>query len=274
MVCLAMAVLMCACEKTSLNEDEKGKTVRIHLANDDTFTRALSANGSEMTGVWVFDFVDDEMVQYIHQSAGDADFGTPTMTLTYGEHSLCIVASRGVGPVLNTDAHKIVWERPNDTFWADRQLTVSRSSDTSVDVTLQRAVTASRLTVTDIVPEGLATLTVTPALWYYGLDYWLGEPCDPKEDNPFTVDVPQSYIGTQGTLTVNVYGFSTTAEWSTDVSLTASDADGNIMGEVNIPAVPFTRNKKSHYSGALFSSKPQFTLAIDDNWQDEHTGQW
>ena len=58
-----------------------------------------------MTDLWVFDFVGDDMVQQVHQTA--ERWGEPTMPLTMGTHHVYFVASRGVSPVV--DGQTITW---------------------------------------------------------------------------------------------------------------------------------------------------------------------
>ena len=60
---------------------------------------ALSADGQDMTDLWVYDYMDGALVQSVHQTNEDADFGKPVMQLSYGQHHVYFVASRGVGVV-------------------------------------------------------------------------------------------------------------------------------------------------------------------------------
>ena len=55
------------------------------------FTRALTADGKDMTDVWVLDYMDGTLMQTVHQVSTDDDFGQPVMTLALGEHHLYFV---------------------------------------------------------------------------------------------------------------------------------------------------------------------------------------
>ena len=137
------------------------------LTSND-FTRSLTADGKDMTDVWVLDYVDGTLVQQLHQSDNTAaDFGTPTLNLSIGTHHIYFVASRGVGAALNTTTHVLTFTSVRDTFWKDYAITISGGTSSGKrSVTLDRIVTKLKLTVTDAIPEGAATFNVTPSSWY------------------------------------------------------------------------------------------------------------
>ncbi len=79
-------------------------------------TRSLTADGKEMTDVWVLDYMGDVLMQQVHQVSTDDDFGQPTLTLAIGDHHLYFIASRGSGSTLNTTNHTIIFARVLDTL--------------------------------------------------------------------------------------------------------------------------------------------------------------
>ena len=279
-LCVALAAMMVACEKDVVSDimnDAPVKSVRFELDGDfgsPTFTRSLSADGSEMLDVWVFDFVDDVCVQTIHQTKDDDDFGEPTLTMSNGEHDVCFVVSRGDGAVVDEESSTITWERVSDTFWGEKNLTISQGSAASVAVTLGRVATKLKLAVMDEVPAGVATMSARPATWYYGLNYWLGEPASARANVERTVNVPASYVGTSGQLVMSIFGISDNAEWSTDVVVTAKDGEGAVIGTATIAAAPFKANRQTQYTGRLFSLDGGFTLTLNDEWATAYSGEW
>ena len=274
------ACMMVACGKDGVSDmvnDAPVKSVHFELEGDfgsPTFTRSLMADGSEMSDVWVFDFVDDACVQTIHQTKDDDDFGEPTLTMSNGEHNVCFVVSRGDGAVVDEESSTITWERVSDTFWGEKNVTVSQGSAASVAVTLARVATKMKLTVTDEVPVGVATMSARPATWYYGLNYWLGEPASARANVERTVNVPASYVGTSGQLVMSIFGISGTTEWSTNVVVTAKDGEGVVMGTVTIAAAPFKANRQTQYTGRLFSKDGGFTLTLNNEWATAYSGEW
>lgn len=273
------ALLVCGCSKSIIEENEGGTAKRITFrVNGDftspTFTRAaLSANESDMTDLWVFDFVDEECVQFVHLTPEDEDFGAPTLTMAQGSHTVCFVVSRGDGATVDESARTIEWSKVSDTFWADLDMNITQSSPGNVAVTLNRVATRLRLTIEDAVPTGVTSVDITPAKWYYGLNYWTGDAAIQKTNITHTISVPSSYVGTTG-LSLSIFGLSNSTEWTTDVSLQAKDGDGAAVSSVSIANAPFKSNRTTQYSGRLFGNDGAFTLSLNDEWDDPYSGTW
>lgn len=236
-------------------------------------TRALEADGKGMTDLWVMDYTQGALVQQIHQSGTDADFGAPTMRLRTGEHQLCFVASRGTGAVLNTEAHTIVWTKPSDTFHKSITIDVKPSSAAQQEVTLERVVTRLRLTLTDEVPTNAASITIAPSRWHTGLDYLTGEPTEAITDYTSTVALPESVRGTTG-LQLSIFGLSSAAQWTTDVALSSADTNGALIGQGTIKSAPMRRNIITNCTGPLFSSVGVGSISLNTEWLPEVEVTW
>ena len=273
---VAMGFVSCGKEVNGIVDDENGeKRVTFNLEgnwNSPVFTRgSLSADGKEMTDLWLFDYVDGVLVQSLHQVSTDADFGEPSPTLTYGQHKIYFVVSRGVSP--SVSGNVISWSSVRDTFWKSLSVSVGGSSQSSYSVTMERVVTKLKITATDAVPDGTATVVVLPGTWYAGIDYLTGQPADMRDNEEMSVAVPDSYIGTTG-LSVSFFGFSSAAEWTTPLTVSARDADNDIIGMVNVAAAPFMANRATEFSGSLFSTSGAFTITLNDEWDTPWTGSW
>lgn len=273
---VAMGFVSCGKEVKDFVDDENGeKRVTFNLEgnwNSPVFTRgSLSADGKEMTDLWLFDYVDGVLVQTLHQSSTDADFGEPAPTLTYGQHKIYFVVSRGVSP--SVSGNVISWSSVRDTFWKSLSVSVGGSSQSSYSVTMERVVTKLKITATDAVPEGTATVVVLPGTWYAGIDYLTGQPADMRDNEEMSVAVPDSYIGTTG-LAVSFFGFSSATEWTTPLTISARDGENDIIGLVNVAAAPFMANRATEYSGSLFTSGGAFAITLNDEWDTPWTGSW
>ena len=273
---MAVAVAMLTgCSKDVTEEIAGAKKVCFDVQgnwNSPVFTRgSLSADGKEMTDLWLFDYVDGVLVQTLHQVSTDADFGTPAPTLSYGEHRIYFVVSRGVSPVINGTV--ISWGSVRDTFWKSMAVSVGGASASAYSVALDRVVTKLKITATDAVPDGTATVVVLPGTWYAGIDYLTGQPADMRDNEEMSVAVPDSYVGTTG-LAVSFFGFSSAAEWTTPLTVSARDADNDIIGMVNVAAAPFMANRATEFSGSLFSTSGAFTITLNDEWDTPWTGSW
>ena len=285
------AALLCGCEKEMLTDDDmtggievaestkkftftvKGDFGNAVFVDADWTTRAgkyLSGEDNQMTDLWVFDYVSDACVQTIHQVSTDTGWGSPTLYLAYGTHHLYFVASRGKEPTVDTET--IRWNKPSDTFWKEYEVTVVNTSNGNRAVTLDRVSTKLKVTVTDEIPATMASITLCPATWYCGLNYTTGEPTTASTNREHAISIPSSYVGTTGTLSASIFGFSSATEWATDVVLTAKNADGDAIGGATIHDAAFKRNRASEYSGGLFRYAETESVAINDEWTASLTG--
>lgn len=273
-------LLFSSCEKEFSADENSSSQCMITFSvkgdfSNPIFTRSsVAVTGSQMTDLWILDYVDGKLVQQLHQSSTDENFGSPTLSVTVGTHHLYFITSRGESPVLNTDAHTIVWSSVRDTYYKDLQLTVSTSGKESRSVTLSRVVTKLKIAANDLVPASLSSIDITPANWFFGFDYLNGQAALPTANHTINVSVPSSYIGTTGTLFVNLYGISNDTEWKTNITIMAKDAENASLGTVTITDSPFLRNRSTDYSGNLFSSNGIMSVNIDDDWISSVTGEW
>ena len=293
LMAIAVCLTMTACEKATWSDDEEptnevvlpdgsvAKTKKFTFTLKGDFgdewkqTRGyLAADGRDMTDVWVLDYVDGELVQQLHQDDNTADdFGKPQMQLAYGSHHVYFIASRGTGATLDTNDKTIVWSKVADTFWKDYEVNVVATSNGNRAVTLDRAVTKLRLTVTDAIADGAATFNIAPHTWYYGLNYQTGAPVSAQTDGIISINIPANLIGATNT-PLNIFGFSSTTEWTTDVVLNCKASNNDVLGSAAIVDVPFVRNRVTDYSGPLFGSGGSLTLSLNTDWLDSETGTW
>lgn len=235
-------------------------------------TRAVAVGESNMTDLWVYDYVGGECKRGVRQMSSQSGFGTVTMDFAPGSHTLYFVASRGTGAEEDEEG-KIVWSTPGDTFWAKVELDVSSGMDRNVSVTMKRVATCLTVAIEDVVPENMSRLAVVPDKWYCGLDYTTGEPCGAVESTERSVSVPASYVGKSG-LSASFFGLSGASEWTTDFSVLAYDGSDGVLGSVSVSGAPFLRNRVTRYSGRLFQYGADFNVTLDDGWGERYEGTW
>ena len=245
------------------------------ITTSDFGTRAeLKADGKAMTDLWVLDYVDGSLAQsVIHQTSDQEDFGTPTLNLSVGSHHVYFIASRGQGATIDTDAHTITFGKVRDTFYMDYEINVTATSNGSRSVTLERIVTKFTAIVTDAIPEDASTFNMTPSQWYYGWDYVAGTPTTATTSQAITINIPASEIGNTDE-SLNVFGFSSDTEWTTDIALDCKTSTGYILGTATISDVPLKQNRITTFSGPLFSANGLTTVSLSSDWLDDYTGTW
>ena len=287
-IALLAAMVLTACEKeivsnekgvTTSDESSVGKKFTFTVKGDFTsewkaVTRGyLAADGKDMTDVWVLDYMGGALIQQLHQTNTDEDFGMPVMHLAYGSHHVYFVASRGAGPDMNVGEHRLTWERVSDTFYKDYEVNVVATSNGNRAVTLERVATKLRLTFTDAIPENAATINITPATWYKGLDYVTGEPCAVAESQTTTINIPSTSIGQTG-VQASMFSISTTTEWTTNVTISSKTSTDAVLGTATLTAVPLKANRVSDYSGPLFSAGGSMLLSLNGEWMNSYEGTW
>lgn len=287
MMALAVAVILPSCTK---NDEPEAvvPNLEISLPSDSIATHATvtfsfggdveirpmtraSLTELNLTDVYVFDYVGGQLQATTHQTASDASFGSPSLTVDYGDHTFYFVASRGDTPTI--DGTTISWAKPSDTFWATLDLTVSPSSSITQSVSLHRVAARLRITVTDEIPTTLASISVTPSHWYYGLNYLTGEATDDRQ-TARTVNVPASYVGTTGQLIASFFTISPSTQWTTDITLKATGIDNSTLSSISIKDVPMQRNHVTSYGGSILNAGRGVTLSSDDEWVEDDAVTW
>lgn len=284
MMALSAALMLTACGEQEMTGELTAEMIPADSVMKKTITftfgeisqRSMTrATLSELnhTDLWIFDYAGDELKQTIHQASTDAAFGSASLSLDYGEHTFYFVASRGIDPVIDTEAKTIVWGSVRDTFHASLSIDVQPSSATSQAVTLSRVVGRLRISATDVVPANAAKLTITPSTWYYGLNYQTGEAVAPGT-SPIVVNIPSSYVGTQNLVT-SCYTVSGSSAWQTNITASLIASDESSLGSVTIPDVPIKRNHITSYSGGIVGAERSISVnASDDDWVDDGNVNW
>jgi hypothetical protein len=287
MMALAVAAILPSCTKND-EPEAVAPMLEISLPSDSIATHATvtfafggdvsinpmtraSLTELSLTDVWVFDYVGGQLQATTHQTASDASFGSPSLTVDYGDHTFYFVASRGDTPTI--DGTVVSWAKPSDTFWATLSLTVSPGSSIMQDVSLHRVAARLRITVTDKIPATLASLSVTPSHWYYGIDITTGEATDDRQ-TARTVNVPASYVGTTGQLVASFFTISPSTQWTTDVTLKATGTDNSTLSSISIKDVPMQRNHVTSYGGSILNAGRSVTLSSDDEWIEDNAVTW
>ena len=279
LMAMAAAAMLLSCEKeetltTKVNEPNdsvQAKTITFTFGeiSQQPMTRGTLQDAS-ITDLWLFDYIGDKLKQTVHQSSTDDGFGSVAVTAETGDHSFCFVASRGTGATVNGGT--ITWEKPSDTFWAKTTLTITPQTATAQSVELQRVATKLKITITDEVPATLSKLTITADSWHSGINAMTGEPTEAAARTS-TINVPASYIGTTGQLVASIFGICGD-DYTTDVSVTASDANSQTIASVTLDDVPMKRNTTTSYSGPLFTRQPTFTMTVADSWAEDIEDTW
>ena len=76
-----------------------------------------------------------------------------------------------------------------------------------------------------------------------------------------------------GQLAASIFGICVN-DYTTDVSVTASDANSQAIATVALDDVPMKKNTTTSYSGPLFTRQPTFSMTVADTWYEDITDTW
>ena len=248
---------------------------RRDAAARDTATRALEANGETMKELWVFDVIGDSCALVCRQTDVDDNFGSVSMKLSYGNHRLAVVCSRGEGSDVDVSNGRIAWEKVRDTFWNVVDCDVAKTGSTDISVTLKRVAARMRVTVNDVIPSDLKTISISGEPWYKGIDVKTGEAIGGLSSVEGVTDVsslavPSAYVGTEKKLAVSLWIMSKGDEWTEDVTVAMLNENGDVLSQSLCNGVPMKRNRVTNVAGYFLSGGASGNIILDDSWSDTY----
>ncbi len=278
--CIALALLLAACEEPFI-DDTTDKMVAadanviLHFTQyqQEAFTRSATdiTNLCSRLNIAIFD-AEGTKVKTVAQKEGDASYGTVALSLAAGTYRLVVIAHNCDGSATITSEEKVTFpnNKVTDTFFYYGTLVVTDALQ-SYDLTLTRAVAMFRLVLTDDeIPSTVAKLK----FYYLG-----GSSTFSPKDGYGCVNSKQTEIRpvpadfVSGTA-FEVYTLPHTEEdVLTKLTVTALDANDNILKERTFQNIPITRNQVTRYTGSFFGSggtgdtgSGTFRLTADPDW--------
>ena len=253
---------MASCQMPILDE-ETGETVPadanviLHFKQyewteqQEAFTRSATdiTNLCSRLNIAIFD-ADGTKVKIIAQKEGDASYGTVTLSLAAGTYRLVVIAHNCDGSATITSTEKVTFpnNKVTDTFYYYGDLVVTAEKQ-SYDLTLTRAVAMFRLVLTD---ESIPASVAKFKFYYLG-----GSSTFSPKDGYRCVNSKQTEIrpvpsGYAAGMSFEIYTLPHTEEdVLTKLTVTALDANDNILKERTFENIPITRNQVTRYTGSF-----------------------
>lgn len=275
-----LALACTSCEHYNLSEIENENTEQtqqtkhftFHLKGDfaksfEDMTRAATRlendNSAKITDVWVLDYdATGTLLQTIHQTTADSNFGSPSIDLTLGHHDLKLIASRGETPSVTASA--ISWSKVRDTYALNYPIDVTTTSNGNRAPELPRMVSGIKIVISDEVPTTATKLQITykrsnslalPSLTPSAVATYTQE---------FDITALQGYTGTN----VSAFTFCP-SDIETDVTITALKSDNTKLSEVTVPGITLKQNRMSVLTGNLFSSQSSISFLLSTDWDED-----
>lgn len=242
------------------------------------FTRAAAPLTDQCArlSVAVFDEDDAKVGSTKSQKVGDANFGTVGLSLPDGTYTIVAVAHNGDGNCTITSPTKATFpsNKMTDTFCYCGELVVEGSVSESLE--MKRVVAMMRLTITDVIPDGVARLK----FYYTGgsstLNPRTGFGCVNSKQTEY-----RSVIDDNG-MPVSVYEIYTAPHEQNDIlklTITSQDvSNGDIDVFEPMENIPVTVNKITTWEGSLFgggsSSGGNIGITLDTAWDGTISYTW
>ena len=284
-----MAALAVACEKPVLDEtptpDDGEANVILHFSQFEQsvgFPRPSEGRGqgwgttraaTDITeicarlNIAIFDG-EGTKVKTIAQKKDDANYGTVALSLMAATYKLVVIAHNCDGSATISSEEKVTFpnNKVTDTFYYYGDLVVTAEKQ-SYDLTLTRAVAMFRLVLTD---ESIPSSVAKMKFYYLG-----GSSTFSPKDGVGCVNSKQTEI--RAIADDGVYEVYTMPHTEEDVltklTVTALDANDNIIKERIFENVPIIRNQVTRYTGSFFGSggggetgSGDFRMTADPDW--------
>lgn len=259
-------------EEETTNEQSKNVTIKVKNITQTDFTRADVSAAKRISYVL---FTDGAKTQEIEQTNEDANFGTLTINVPYGSHTLSIVAHNGTTTANVVSASAVTFgERITDTFCNYQNLEVNKSSSTTLNTTLDRSVAKFELVATDAIPNGIVSLVFECSGGGNVLNTTTGLAVS-NATQAKNITVPASMIGSAG-ITFSLYTFLASDECNMNISAKALNADGDVMFSESWQEVPMKVNRISRYTGSFFKVSSNMTgdITINNTWLDDYEAEF
>lgn len=245
---------------------------------------SLPVDGKELTDIFILDYdkTSGKLLQVLHQTNAAEDFAQPDMTLSYGEHTLKVIATRSISPTL-LDADKADWaiddnvltaisatepailtsEKTSDSFGAEKDVSVAAGKVQAVNIQLERIVAKLVLNCTDQFPADCSTLQMD--MDEYKSFSWADFNVLGAEKNQRVSDVTK-YVGTSNVF-ITYFLLVPDEGYSTDITFTMSRKDSDKpYSTFTVPDVQFERNKITTIKGQYFDHQSGVTFSLKTEW--------
>lgn len=268
LVCIALTTnLFTSCVNTIETEKETRQiSLKVQKIEQVAFTRSISGVVGRISYAL---FKGTEQVWEVEQLAADADFGTLTADVEYGTYTLVTVAHNGNASASISSPSNITFaDRLTDTFYALQTVTVSKTSATTINMTLDRCVAKFELNHTDALPNYITSMTFDYTGSGLVLDATTGFAPNTTAVNR-VISIPSNFAGTSGN-SFFFYAFLPSDEVTMDVTAVAKDAQGTSHFSMTFADAPFKVNRISRYVGAFFKTGESMTgqVTVNNTWLD------
>ena len=225
-------------------------------------TRAASSIAGIVThlDVWI---TDGTTTQDIHQTSSDADFGSLSVTLNKTKtYTIYAIGHKADGATLSDGIISFTNDKVSHSMFYTTTFTPSET--TSLSCLMQRIVSQFSFSTTDQVPDNVTKMTLTVNDVYDRWNVSTGATHSLNRTSTFENFSKKA----DGTVTFNIFSIVTDAQTTHDITVTAYDAQDNIIQQRTFTAVPLRNGYKTSYRGVYFTDTPTAANFIVNDWNE------
>ena len=265
-LCALFALILTACNN---NAPAPTQTVTFTVATFEQTTAPLKApaavilddeNGSPLTDIFVYDGENE----VAHQTSDMDVFGTVTLPMTYGEHTLHFVATKSKG--LSFGNSILSMTSVGSTF--GKHLTIDVTSTTeNQDLILDQLTARLIISISDAFPSDADSIefVMDKRCMALRIDDFFG--CQ-EEVNNFKASC-KSKAGQSGVqYIINNLVKLLDTEYKTNLTINVYNAQKTVIATVTVPNVRLAANTKTILSGNLFTM-PAATISVNTEWKQD-----
>ena len=225
-------------------------------------TRAASSIAGIVThlDVWI---TDGTTTTDLHQTSGDADFGSLSVTLNKTKtYTIYAIGHKADGATLSDGVISFTNDKVTHAMFYTTTFTPSET--TILSCLMQRIVSQFSFSTTDQVPANVTKMSLTVNDVYDRWNVSTGATHSLNRTSTFENFSKKA----DGTVTFNIFSIVTDAQTTHDITVTAYDAQDNIVQTRTFTAVPLRNGYKTSYRGIYFTDTPTAATFTVDDWNE------
>lgn len=254
------------CTNDGVGEVMNDKTAEVRMMFSpyevEPMMRAAVADYATRLDVWIYD--GDTEVQAVHQQSTDEGFASLSLQLEKAKtYTVYACAHKAAGAATLSNG-VVSWPDDKVTHSFFYSQSFSPATTTTLNCLMERIVGNFRLEIADKVPEGVARMTVdigvSPTRWNVG---GFGVNAVSRVSS-FTPAVGSSPI-------LSVFLLAGSEEEKRDITVTAYDADDEVVQQRVFEDVPIRAGYRSTYRGEFFTGAMASMSFTVSDWMDYET---
>lgn len=250
-----------------LDEDgEQAESLQVSSRRAPHATILDDVNGTALTDLFVF----DGTTELIHQTSTDENFGTLTLELTHGQHSLSFICTRATGISVSDGIMSFGSIRP--TFGRLVNLNVT-SGTNSQAIALDRLSGLLQITINDAFPASAKEIEFVINPRYSQMDVTTLQAVNSCEWSSGRSNCASKAGQSDVSYTLHTILPSMTEEMEANVTINIYGSAGTVIYSVTIQDVRLATNTKTILSGSLFTAASA-SILVNTSWNADIVGTW